>query len=61
MVAFFKGSIVKAFCRVQSLVALSSCEAELSSIAESVQEAIGLARLTDHLKFVPVRNLYARQ
>ena len=44
-----EGSVVKDFCRVQSLVALSSCEAELSSIAESVQEAIGLVRLTDHL------------
>ena len=49
MAAFYKGSLVKAFSRIQSIVATSSCEAELSAIAECVQESVGLNRLAEHL------------
>ena len=49
MAAFHKGSLVKAFSRIQSIVATSSCEAELSAIAECVQESVGLNRLAEHL------------
>ena len=48
-VFFFRNSAVKSFCRLQQLVALSSCEAELSALAESGVESVGIKRLVGHI------------
>ena len=44
---YFKGSCVKAVSRMQSCVALSSCEAEIIATAQATQEAIGLRHLCE--------------
>ena len=44
---YFKGSCVKAASRMQSCVALSSCEAEIIATAQATQEAIGLRHLCE--------------
>lgn len=45
---FYRGSLVKAFSRLQQVVALSSCESELSALAESIQESMGIQRISEH-------------
>ena len=44
----FNNSLVKAFSRIQQIVALSSCESELNAISETLQEGIGFSRLVTH-------------
>ena len=46
---FFKGSLVKGFSRVQQAVALSSCESELSALADACQESLGVNKISKHL------------
>ena len=46
---FYKGSLVNGFCRVQQAVALSSCESELSALADACQESLGVNRISKHL------------
>ena len=46
---FYRGSVIKAFSRLQQVVALSSCEAELSALAEAIQESMGMKRISEHL------------
>ena len=46
---FYRGSIIKAFTRLQQVVVLSSCESELSALAESFQESMGIKRISEHL------------
>ena len=46
---FYRGSVIKAFSRLQQAVALSSCEAELSAPAESIQESMGMRGISEHL------------
>ena len=48
-VFFFRNSTIKAFSRLQQLVALSSCEAELSALAETGVESVGIKRLIGHI------------
>lgn len=50
-VTFYRGSVVKGFSRIQQIVATSSCEAELSALADCMQEAIGLSRISQHFFF----------
>ena len=50
-VTFYRGSVAKGFSRIQQIVATSSCEAELSALAERMQEAIGLSRISRHVFF----------
>ena len=48
---FVLNSLIKGFSRHQSCVSLSSCESELFSIQESVQEAVGLLPMVRKLVF----------
>ena len=48
-VFFFRNATIKAFSRLQQLVALSSCEAELSGLSESGVESVGIKRLIGHI------------
>ena len=50
-VYFYRGSMVKSFARIQQHVSLSSCESELSAIADAIQEAVGIQRLGEHMVF----------
>ena len=51
---FYRGSLVKAYSRLQVLIALSSCEAELASIAECGVELAGIKRMVEHVVGRPI-------
>lgn len=51
MCCFYRGCVVKAFSRVQQVVALSSCESELGALAESLREGLGLQRISQRFFF----------
>ena len=46
---FFRGSLIKAFSRLQVIVALSSCESEVCAIAEIGVEIEGIRKMVEHL------------
>ena len=51
---FYRGSLVKAYSRLQVLIALSSCEAELAAIAECGVELAGIKRMVEHVVGRPI-------
>ena len=46
---FFRGGLIKAFSRLQVIVALSSCESEVCAIAEIGVEIEGIRKMVEHL------------
>ena len=46
---FVDNAVVKAYTRQQTLIALSSAEAELTAISEGMKKCIGLAVLVKHV------------
>ena len=51
---FHRGSLVKAYPRLQVLIALSSCEAELAAIADFGVELAGIKRMVEHVVGKPI-------
>ena len=53
---FWLGSVIKAYSRTQSVVTLSSCEAELQGVLEGTTESLGLKKLCEFLQGCFQRN-----